>query len=151
MSTAPAAVVAAPKVSWFKKVENFFATVLKKVPTVAQRTETFLPYVAGALQTILAIADPALSVVLGPIFSKVEAGLGTISAVVQDGTPAAGSSGVTILETALNSVKSNLASVLDLAEVKNSASQAKISAEITAVITDTDLLLGNLPTATPAA
>jgi hypothetical protein len=146
-----ATVVAAPKVSWFKKVENFFATVLKKSPTFLQRTETFLPYVAGVLQTILAFADPALSLAIGPFISKFESDLGTISAVIQDGTPAAGSSAVTTLETALNSLKTNAASVLGLAEVKTSASQEKITAELNALVETTDALLGNLPTAAAEA
>jgi len=142
-----AAVVATPKVSWFKKVENFFATVLKKTPSFAQRAQTFLPYAAAVLQTVLAFADPALATILAPFISKAEADLGTISAVVEDGTPAAGSSAVTTLETALNSLKTNAASVLSLAEVKNSASATKISAELGAFVDTTDALLGNLPAA----
>jgi hypothetical protein len=103
------------------------------------------------LQTILAFADPALSLAIGPFISKFESDLGTISAVIQDGTPAAGSSAVTTLETALNSLKTNAASVLGLAEVKTSASQEKITAELNALVETTDALLGNLPTAAAEA
>lgn len=137
--------------SFLSKVLSFFKSILKKEPTFAQQVESFLPYVAGTMQAILAIADPPLALIINPIFSKIESALGALSAVIEDGTPAAGSSLAATAETALNSIKTNIASVLSAAQVKNATTATKITDDLNSMVTDVDLLLSNLPTAAAEA
>jgi hypothetical protein len=137
--------------SFFEKFETEFKDIFKATPTVAQRVQGFLPYVAAIAQTVIAIAAPADAPILNMVISKIQAATATAATVVQEGTPAPGSSALTALETALNSIKTNAASILSVASVKNSTTAATVTTDINDMVTDINLLLGALPMAAPPA
>lgn len=127
--------------SFFQKIGEEFKTLFSKEPSFAQHVQSVVPYAAAVLQTVITFADPAIAPFVGTVIEKVEASLATVTALVQDGTPTAGSPASATVKTALASVNTNLSSLLALAEVKNSANAAKITAAVTEVTTEIDALL----------
>lgn len=133
--------------SFFEKIGKAFLSIFKKLPTWDQSALGVLKLAAPVLTIILGLVDPAAVPVISPILARIETGMATVGAVIQDGTPAPGSSAAQAAETALNALKDDLGSILALAEVKNSAKVTEITDEVNGLVGAFDTLLQNLPTA----
>ena len=79
---------------------------------------------APITESILAFDDPALGAVVAPIITTIQTKLATASTLIN------GLEKSTSLTSALADIQTNLASILSLAEVKNSTSAAKITAQV---------------------
>src|ERR1700677_1085948 len=118
-------------------IKTFFEKVgaeLKKLftsTTVEQQIQSTITYAAPLVEGILALVDPAVVPLISGIISTVKSDLATVSTVVQGSTLATGSSALATVKAAISSVNTNLASILDLAEVKNSTKAADVTATIT--------------------
>lgn len=106
-----------------------------------------ITYVAPILETILTLVDPAIAAVVEKVIGIVQADLATVSTVVQHATVAPGTPGAVAIETALTSVKDNLSSLLDVAEIKNSAKITQITAAVNLIVGETDALLSQMASA----
>jgi hypothetical protein len=120
--------------------------------TLEQQILGVVSYAAPIVETIVGLTagGPAEALVAG-VVNTVQADFATVSAVVQQGTVAAGSSTVTVIQTALNSIGTNLSGLLQAAEVKNSTKAAQITTEVNGVLGEIKALLANLPSSAPVA
>jgi hypothetical protein len=128
-------------ITWAEKVGSFFKKLFKEVPKVEHVALSVLNYAAPAITVILGLVDPPAAALITPILNTVKMDMATVGAVFQDGTPVAGSKPAQIVESALNSIKTNLAGILELAEVKNSAKVTQIEMEVNGLIAEFDALL----------
>lgn len=81
-------------------------------------------------------ATPAAGAATLAIIDQVETDYGVFCAIVQQGTPASGSSLSTTLSGVISSLKTNLSSLLTAADVKNSSVFSKIESEVTFFLTE---------------
>ena len=137
--------------SFAKKFEAEFVKLFKKAPSFEQSAQAVIAVAGPALEIVLGAVDPAALPVVVPIISVVQKDMAIISTVTNAAIAPAGSSAVQSVETAINGVKSNLSGLLQLAEVKNSAKASQINSEVTAILNEADVLLSILPAAAPVA
>lgn len=143
--------------SFFGGVESFFKAVGHTIEKLfgkaglAQTLSATITYVAPILNTILALADPAVAPLVAHIISIIQADLATVQTVIQQGTPAPGSPAEAAIKAALASVNENLASLLAMSAVKNSTKVSQITAAVGLITQETNAALGALETQTATA
>jgi hypothetical protein len=128
-------------------------STLKKLfgsTTWEKQVQGVITYVAPIVETIIGLMDPAVAPLVSGIIGTVEADLATVSTVVSGATVPAGSTSAAAVASALNSVKTNLASLLAMAEVKNSSTSAGVTAAVNLIVNEMDAALTNLPSTTTA-
>jgi len=115
-----------------------------------QVVQGVITYVAPILETITQLAGGSgAEAIVANIIKAVQADLATVSALVQGGTVAAGSTTAAAITTALNSVKTNLSSLLQDASIKNSGKVSAITTAANLIISEVEALLGQI-TSSPA-
>lgn len=147
MSTAATSLPAAPKTSFFKKVEAFFKKVFTSTKWETTASSTLL-IVGPLLQTVITLlaGAPAGSAV-GGILADIQTDLGAAKAFIDDANLTGATSSRAAAVNLLNSVKTNLPQLLAAAEVKNSGKQA----EITSIVNTITGELGEILSAAPSA
>jgi len=137
--------------NWFVTFFHRVEAVLKKLftnTTWEHTAQATISYVAPIVETILSLTvGTGVEKVVENIISIVQSDLATVSAVVQGAQVTPGSTIATTVTTALESVKTNLAGILQLAEVKSSASVAKVESTVNLIVQEVEALLANLPKA----
>lgn len=110
-----------------------------------------ITYAAPIVQLLVTMAaGPAAGTIVGTVANAAKNDLATISAVVTDATSVPGASETTVVVNALNSLKTNLGSLLTDAGVKNSAESTTITNYANVLIGEVDAAL-NAIQVTPAA
>lgn len=132
-------------VTFFEKVGSWFKSLFKKAPAVEQQISAVVSYVAPIAESILTLVDPPAALIATPIITEVETGLATLKATTS-GVSLTGTTLQTV-DSVLNSIKTNISGLLDIAEIKNSAKIADITAAVTAITGEVDAILTNLPAA----
>lgn len=137
---------------FFKKVGEEFVNIFKKAPTFEQDAQTFVGLAGPALETILAVVDPAILPVVTPVVSLVEAKLATLSTITKNTVlPPGGSSAATEVQTLLQDVQTSVGGILSLASVKNSAKVQQITAEVNGIDNAIQTLITSLENLMQAA
>lgn len=126
--------------SFFKKIEGWFATVFKNAPAWNVTALSALNIIAPLVETVVDLADPALGAVMTPIVTQVQAALGTTSQLLAAGN----TSGLTGL---LNSIQTNFSSLLTEAHITDPASVAKANAAATTLTSEIQAILAAIPAA----
>ena len=139
--------------SFFEKIGSEIEKLFKETPTWAQKALQAVAYLAPLVQTIATLAGgAAVGTEVGSILSQIKGAVATVSAVAQAGTPAAGSTTIQTVTTALNSINTNMAALLASADIKNNAKVTDIEATTNLITGEVDALLTGLSTpAAPAA
>lgn len=138
-----------PVVSFFEKVGKEFVSIFKKSPTYVQLLQAAVTYLGPIAVAILAIVDPLAVPEATSILGIIQADLATLSMVAKSGQVAPGSTAAMTIETALNSIQTNSAALLELAGIKNSEKASQITALVTLVNSEAQALLTGL-SAVPA-
>jgi hypothetical protein len=138
-------------VSFFAKLGSFFKRLFTSAPTWEHTALSVIGYVSPIVESVLTIADPPLAVVLTPIIERVKASLTTLYTVTSDLQVTPGTTAIVTIQRELDAVKSDLSSILSLAEVKNSAKAASITAAVNLVVGELDNLLAQLPVSSAPA
>jgi hypothetical protein len=113
----------------------------------AQKAAAVINYAAPVVEMIVQdVAGTDAEKEAESIIETIKTDLATVSALVQGGTPDAGSTVWASLKKALDSAKANLTSILQLAAIKNHAKVDKITSGVNLVVGELDALLGGLPT-----
>jgi len=123
--------------SFFSKVKAEIVRVFGKATTEQAVNAAFTviePLVVGVVSMA---AGPAIGVATGAVLSRIQASYATVSTIIQQGIPAAGSSLSTALQNAIADLQDNFGALLTDAGVKNSAHYANIQ-------NDANLILGEL-------
>lgn len=134
-------------------IKSFFEKVgdeLKKLfgsTNWEKQTQAVITYVAPVLDTILTFADPSIEPIVSGVIAKVQADLAAVSAAVSGAAVPAGSTASAAVQAAMGSVKTNLTSLLSVAEVKNSAKVTQITAAVNTIVSEIDACLTYLPSA----
>jgi hypothetical protein len=124
--------------SFLSKVEAEFKKLFGETPSILQKAQSAIAFAAPIIQLVVAETDPKDAATVGNIIGSVKSDISTASAVITDahgGTPDA-----TALQTvgaSLSAVNSNLSALLSAGHIKNTSTQAKITAivgEFNAVI-----------------
>jgi hypothetical protein len=107
-----------------------------------------LLYIAPLIETIsgLAAGGPAETIVTA-VINKVQAALGTLSVVISGAATTPTASDMAAAVAALNSIKTNLSSLLQVAEVKSAPKSAEITEAVNTVIGEVDAIASNVSTA----
>jgi len=109
-------------------------------------------YVAPLVETIVQLsAGSAAEALVAGVVSTVQSDLATLSAVVSGATSESSATDLQTAANVLNSIKANLSSLLQAAEVKNAAKSSQIQAAATLVINEVEAILANIPAAPAAA
>lgn len=129
--------------SFWSGVKTFFEKVGSEIEkafgssTVEQKAQGAIALIGAAVVTITGLAGgPAASAAVSGIIKQIQTWYGTISSVVQAGTPAPGSTPATLLSMATASLKSNVAALLTAADVKNSTKFTDIQNEADTIINE---------------
>jgi hypothetical protein len=133
--------------SFFGNVKTFFEAVGKKLEqffgssTVEQKVQGALTLVGAAIVTISGIiAGPAASAAVSGLLKMIQTDYATICAVVQEGTPAPGSTLAATAAAATASLKANLTALLTDAAVKNHANFTNIENEATTILNELEAI-----------
>lgn len=130
-----ATIINTPKLSFFTRMKLDFEKLWKHIPQDEATALTTVNYLAPLVLTVIACADAPLLPVIAPIITEVQQALTAVAVVLRAGGPQ------TTVASFLDSIKANLASLLQAGEVKNSASAAKITGIVTEVITEVESLI----------
>jgi hypothetical protein len=144
--------------SFFGNLKTFFEAVGKKLEqffgssTVEQKVQGALTLVGAAIVTVSGmIAGPAASAAVSGLLKMIQTDYATICAVVQQGTPPAGSTLAATAAAATASLKANLTALLTDADVKNHTSFTNIQAEVTTILNELEAIEASfIPPATVA-
>ena len=131
--------------SFFSKAYAEIKKLFGKEPQVAQVVRSVITYVGPIAETIIALAagGPA-GAIATTVINAVESDLATVSVVIQQGTPAPGSTSEASVIAALNSVKANLSTLLADADVKNAAKASEITTAANLILGEVEAALTNL-------
>jgi hypothetical protein len=139
--------------SFFGSVKSFFEGVGKTLEklfgagasTFEVKAQAVITYVAPLVTTIVQLtAGTAAATLVSNIMKTVQVDLATVATAVQAGTAAPGSHTYVVVTTALNSITSNLASLLAAAEVKNSGKVSEITAAVNLIVGEVEAVLSSL-------
>jgi hypothetical protein len=136
--------------TFFEKIGHDLKEIFTST-TWEQKTLAAIAYSEPFLVGMLDLVDPTIAPLVSSVLAAVTSDLGTVKNVVSQGTVAPGSSAATEVVSALNSVKSNLSSLLTDADVKNSANVAKITAAVNLVNGEVDAILDEAPSPAPSS
>jgi hypothetical protein len=136
---------------FFSKVEAFFKKAFgsSKWEKTASTTLTIVtPMVVGLLTVTV---GPAAAAAVAGVLSTVQKDLAA-AAVLIDAMDEAGTSatGVTQVVNILGSVKSNLGSILQIAEIKNSGKVSEITTVVNTLVDELDAIVAAAPSVQPA-
>jgi hypothetical protein len=99
-------------------VKSWFGKVFKSAPKDAAIALSVLNSAAPLFEEVLAVADPAVALVIDPVVTVVQADLGTVSSLLANNQ-------ITSVGTFLTAIKSNFSSLLMLGHITDPASVAK--------------------------
>ena len=111
--------------SFFKKVGEEVESLFKHAASIETKIQQTVLYIAPFAIELIDIAFPQVSDEAAPIIKAIEGGLGTLSTVAKGASIAPGSSESAIALAAVNSVNTNIAGLLSLAQIKDPATQTK--------------------------
>jgi len=145
--------------SFWSGAKSFFEKVGQEVEkafgssTVQQKAQGAIGLIGAAVTTISGlVGGPAASAAVSSVISQIQTWYGTISAVVQQGTPAPGSTPATLLATATASLKANVGALLSASDIKDPKTLASIQNEATTIINEVQAIeAAFLPTVVTAA
>lgn len=127
-------------------LEKFFGS-----SSTEQKVQGALTLVGAALVTVVGLtAGPAASAEVSNILKIVQTDYATFCSVVQQGTPAPGSTLAVAAKLSLDSLKANLTAILSDAGVKNSANAAKIESEVATIVNELEAIEAAFVPAAPA-
>lgn len=131
--------------SFFKKVGGELARLFGNT-TWEQTAVSTINYAAPIVETIAQlVAGTAAASAIASVLNTVKADLATVSAVVKGAQVAKGSTASTTVRAALSSIVNNLSGLLSMAEVKNSAKAADITAAVQLLSNEATEMLQALP------
>lgn len=122
-----------------KDIEKIFESTSWETKTLAA-----IGYAEPFIDGIVEMADPAIEPVVAKAMAEAVAGLQDVKNTIQQGTAAPGSSKAREVVAGLNSVKANLSSLLTDAQVKNSATSAKVTGAVNLVVGLVDAAIGTV-------
>lgn len=138
--------------SFFKKVGEEVESLFKHAASIETKIQQTVLYIAPFAVELIDIAFPQVSDVAAPIIKSIEGGLGTLSTVAKGASIAPGSSESAIALAAVDSVNTNIADLLTLAQIKDPATQTKATQLSNLITGELDAVAGGLGApATPAA
>jgi hypothetical protein len=130
--------MANPIVTEFEKIGKWFQGIFKKLPAWNVVALSALNVAAPLVETVVDLADPAAGAILTPILTTIQAKFGTAASLL-------GSANVTNLSTTLQSIMTDLPTLLSLADVKDEASQAKATAAVTTLTSELQAIIAAIP------
>jgi hypothetical protein len=126
--------------SVFDDVKDWFGKVFTKAPSWTVAALSSINVVAPEAELVLALVDPAASVIVTPIITEVTADLGTVATMLKNGN-------ITNLGTFLTSIKTNLSGLLTAGHITDPASVTKATGIVDAIIGVVDSIAGQLAAA----
>lgn len=114
--------------SWFKKVEGWFAKVFANAPKWNVTALAALNIIAPILETALSLADPAVANIVDPIITQIQADLGTTSQLLAAGS----TQGLAGLLTAIQGNFSTLLKEAHITDPNNVARATALEQEFSA-------------------
>jgi hypothetical protein len=130
--------------TWLK---DHFKTVPSLEVRVSSALNKLVPYVESIdTEVSLAIGQPEVALIVNPILEKIKVGFAAIAVTITDATTPEGSAN---LGSILASVNANINDLESAAQVKDEASQAKITAAIAVLSADVNGIASSLPAVVP--
>ena len=120
----PAPIAPTVHLSFWQRLKAKAAELFHVLPKWEVVASDALKVAAPITEEILAVEDPALEPIIAPIITTIQTKLATAGVLI-DGLEKS-----TSLTSALSDVQANITTMLGLAEVKNSASALKITAQL---------------------
>jgi hypothetical protein len=143
--------------SFWSGAKSFFEKVGSEIEkafgssTTQQKAQAGIALVGAAITTISGlVGGPAASAAVSSVISHIQTWYGTISSVVQAGTPAPGSTPATLLATATASLKANVTALLTASDIKDPKTLAAVQSEADTIINEVQAIEEAFLPATPA-
>jgi hypothetical protein len=133
--------IAVPKEGFWAKIEHAFETLFGRTAPWLSIASNILPLVAPLLVTLLDLTGgPAATAGVQLVINKIEGDMALAHALILQGqaTPT--------LTGALNTIQSNLASILELSQVKDPKVADNITSVVTLITGEIEALIKALPT-----
>jgi hypothetical protein len=124
----------------FDDIKSWFDKVFTKAPDWTVTALSAINTVAPEAELLLALVDPAASIIVTPIVTEVQADLGTVANLLKNGATAT-------LGTFLTSIKANLSSLLTDSHITDAASVTKATAIVGAITGVVDSIASQLAAA----
>jgi hypothetical protein len=122
----------------FEKIGSWFKSWFKKVPSWNVIALSALGVIAPLVETIVDLADPAAGAVITPIFTAIQSKLGTVASLLSSGS-------TTNLATTIQSILTDLPTILPLLNIKDAATQEKVTAATTSITSELEAILAAIP------
>lgn len=115
------------------KVETFFENIgswlkskFKKLPALEVQISSAANYVVPFVEQLDTLVEPELAPIVNPILDRIKTGLAALATTIKDASPA----GTANVKSILASLESNATSLEAAFQVKDQATQAKITGTI---------------------
>lgn len=127
----------------FKKIGEWFKKLFGKSGDFVTLALKAIELVSPVVLVILEGVDPEAATVLGPIVTKVQTGLATLSAAIEQGEAAPTLAGIAA------DIKNNLGALLEnVGQVKDPATVTKITADVNYILSEIEDIESEFPAAT---
>jgi hypothetical protein len=132
----------AGQLSFFARVKAELKRLFVHAPSWEASAAATLTYLAPMVETVVTLTDPAVAPMVSAIIQRVQSAMAAAAVVMKDAGP------TPTLVTYLNAVNSDLAQVMSAAQVKDSATRAKITALVSTVTGEVNAILQEATAAT---
>lgn len=124
--------------TFFESIGGWFRKVFKNVPQWNVVALSALNVVAPLVETVFELADPQAASIVTPIFTQIQADMGTVSGLLQSGN-------TQNLTSMLNAIKSNFSTLITEAHISNPDSVAKANAAEATITSELEAIIASVP------
>lgn len=123
------------QLSFFTRVRTELKRLFVHAPGWEASAAATLTYLAPMVETVVTLADPAAAPLVNALIERVQSAMAAAAVVIKDAGPSP------TLVTYLNSVNSDLSQVMNATQVKDPATQAKITALVGTITGEVNAIL----------
>ena len=132
--------------SFFDKIGRFFKKVFSTT-SWEQTASATITVVAPLLETVVAlVAGAPAEALVANVVSEIQSDLAASTVLIQDAALGNGTTSTkTAIQSILTAVQTNLKSLENMAEIKDAATQAKVTAAVSAIGAEITAILTAIP------
>lgn len=129
--------------SFFKKIGQWLEAKFKNVPTIEVQISSAVNYCVPYVEMLDTLVAPEVAVVVNPILDKIKTGFAALAVTITGSTVAGGAAAA--VKSIAASITINIASLESAMQIKDAATQQKITAIVTLLNGEITDIVAGLP------